>query len=53
MDDTSSLPVTHIFNLSYDRSKKYLGFFFLYIKKYRSTRGKKKEKTCKEVELLE
>jgi hypothetical protein len=52
MDDTSSLPVTHIINLSYDRSKKNLGFFFFY-KKKTDQQGEKKEKTCKEVELLE
>jgi hypothetical protein len=48
MDDTSSLPVTYIINLTYDRSKFFLVFFF-FLKKKRSTR----EKTCKEVELLE
>jgi hypothetical protein len=46
MDDTSSLPTTNIINLSCDRSKFFLVFFFL--KKNRSTR----EKTCKKVELL-
>jgi len=49
MDDTSSLPTTNIINLSYDRSKFFLVFFFFFKKKNRSTR----EKTCKEVELLE
>ena len=47
MDDTSSLPTTNIINLSCDRSKFFLVFFFLK-KKNRSTR----EKTCKKVELL-
>jgi hypothetical protein len=44
MDDTSSLPTTNIIDLSCDRSKFFLVFFF---KKNRSTR----EKTYKEVEL--
>ena len=48
MDDTSSLPTTNIINLSYDRSKFFLVFFFLK-KKNRSSR----EKTCKEVESME
>jgi hypothetical protein len=43
MDDTSSLPVTHIINLSYDRSKKKLGFFFFY-KKKTDQQGEKKRK---------
>jgi hypothetical protein len=49
MDDTSSLTTKNIINLSYDRSKFLLVFFFFLKKKNRSTR----EKTCKEVELLE
>jgi hypothetical protein len=51
MDDTNSLPTTNTINLSYDRSTIFLVFF--YEKKNRSTREKKKEKTCKEVELPE
>ena len=42
MDDTSSLPVTHIINLSYDRSKFFLVFFFL--KKKTDQQGEKKRK---------
>jgi len=49
MDDTSSLPTTNIINLSYDRPMFFLVFFFFFIKKNRSSR----EKTCKEVELME
>jgi hypothetical protein len=33
MDDTSSLPETYIINLTYDRSKFFLVFFFLKKKK--------------------
>jgi len=49
MDDTSSLPTTNIINLSYDRSMFFLVFFSFFLKKNRSWR----EKTCKEVELME
>jgi len=48
MDDTSSLPTTNIINLSCDRSKFFLVFFFLKKKQI----NKRREKTRKKVELL-